>query len=118
MDKKKVAAKLVPYVEGSNKKTFHSAMMNVYFLYRRLLTITLLIAVERYPSLQITLLMIITLVNFIYTVVVRPYEENNIGEIMNESAILMCAYLMNVFFQTDNVGFLTNMGWVFIGVCC
>ena len=60
--------------------------------------------------------MIFAVINFIYTVTVKPYSENNATEIMNETTILLCAYLTNTFMQCDNVKFSTTIGWVFIGI--
>ena len=57
------------------------------------------------------------MVNFIYTAVVKPYEENNVGEVLNETAILLCAYLMSTFFKCDDTEVSQNLGWVFMGVC-
>jgi len=57
-----------------------------------------------------------TIVNFVYTVISRPYESNNFGEILNETSIMLCAYLMNTFFMTNDPAMLETMGWVFIGI--
>ena len=117
MGKKKFQEELEPYVEGSSKKTFHSTMINIYFMDRRLLMIVTFIHLHEYSSIQVTILMELSLINFIYTAVAKPYEENNIGEIMNEMAILLCVYIMHVFFLSNNAEFSAIIGWVFIGVC-
>jgi hypothetical protein len=70
--------RLEAFVEGSSKKTFHSGMTNVYFLYRRTATVLQLILLWQYPSLQVTILTIFSYVNFAYTALARPYEEHNI----------------------------------------
>ena len=59
----------------------------------------------------------LTLINFIFTAVSKPYEENNTAEIMNEIAILLCVYIMHVFFLSNDAEFSAIIGWVFIGVC-
>ena len=91
-------------------------MSNIYFLYRRLSTILLVVLLQAYPSLQVTFMTLFTIVNFVYTVISRPYESNNFGEILNETSIMLCAYLMNTFFMTNDPAMLETMGWVFIGI--
>ena len=51
IDKKKVSERLEPFIDGGSKSTLNSASMNVYFLYRRLLTILMLIWLQEYPPL-------------------------------------------------------------------
>ena len=97
IDNEKVLEKLEAFIEGSNHKTFHATMMNVYFLDRRFSTGMVLIFLHEYPGLQVTCLMLFALVNFMYTVIALPYLENNLTEILNELAVLLCAYLMNTF---------------------
>ena len=97
IDNEIVFEELEPFIEGSNHRNIHAAMMNVYFMYRRFFTAIVLIFLHGYPSLQVTALLLSALLNFIYTVIVQPYEENNIGEILNEFAILLCSYLMKTF---------------------
>ena len=58
--------------------------------------------------------MIFAVINFIYTFTSKPYEENNGTEIMNETTILLCAYLMNTFMQCNNVTDSEKTGWIFI----
>jgi hypothetical protein len=79
--------------------------------------VIIFITLQEYPSIQITILMVLTVLNFIYTAAAKPYEENNIGEIMNETAILLCVYIMNTLFLSDNASFSEDMGWVFIVIC-
>jgi hypothetical protein len=79
--------------------------------------VIMFVSLQEYPSIQITILTLFTVFNFLYTAVAKPYEENNIGEIMNETAILLCAYLINTFFMSDDVSFSEDMGWVFIIIC-
>ena len=55
----------------------------------------------------------LAVVNFVYTFVVMPYAENNIGEILNEAAVLLCAYMMNVFLQCNVSETSRKLGWVF-----
>ena len=117
IDKKKIYEDIEIYSEGSSKKTFHSTMINVYFMFRRLLMIVTFIHLQEYSSIQVTILMKLTLINFIYTTVARPYEENNTLEIMNEMVILTCVYLMHVFFLSNVAEFSEIIGWVFIAVC-
>jgi hypothetical protein len=117
IEKKHIANKLKLFIEGSNHGSFHGAMFNVYFMYRRLLTVLILVLLEKLPSIQITLLTIFAVANFIYTVVELPYEENNIGEILNETAILLCAYMINTFMNCLDSNFSENLGWVFISIC-
>ena len=97
IDDEEVLEELKDIIEGCNHKTIHATMMNVYILYRRIFMAVVLIFLRDYPSLQVTCLMISAVLNFIYVVVVLPYEESNFSEILNEFAILLCAYLMNTF---------------------
>jgi hypothetical protein len=108
---------LEPYLEGSSHRTYHSAMINVYFMYRRFLMVLVFIFFQEYPSFQVTILTVFTVINFLYTAAAKPYQENNLCEIMNETAILLCGYLMNVFFQSDDPEFSEIIGWVFIAIC-
>ena len=70
---------------------------------RRLLMIVVFIHLNEYSSIQVTILMELTIINFIYTAVAKPYKENNTGEIMNEIAILLCVYIMHVFFLSNDI---------------
>ena len=51
IDQKKVSERLEPFIDGGSKRTFYSASMNVFFLYRRILTILILIWMQAYPPL-------------------------------------------------------------------
>lgn len=117
MGSKRVRDKLEAYTDGSSKKTFHSTMINVYFMYRRLLMVTVFIYLKHMPSIQVTCLMVFTVVNFLFTVAARPYEENNNGEIFNEFAILICVYITHFFFVTSDLSSTQYVGWAFISIC-
>ena len=86
-----------PYMDGCHHRTWHAANMNIYFMIRRMLTVLILIFLRNYPPIQVTLMLIFALINLIYTINFRPYSEGNLLEILNEVAILLCAYLMNTF---------------------
>ena len=75
------------------------------------------IALHKYASIQMIIFMLLTVINFIYTAVARPYAENNIGEMMNETAILVCVYIMNTFYFIRKPSHFRNTGWAFIAVC-
>ena len=51
IDKKKVKDQLEPFIGGSNHRTFHAAMMNIYFLYRRLTIVVVLIFLIENPGI-------------------------------------------------------------------
>jgi hypothetical protein len=51
IEKKHVANKLEPFIEGTNHGSFHGAMFNVYFMYRKLLTVLILVLLEKLPGI-------------------------------------------------------------------
>jgi hypothetical protein len=117
-DEKDAKEKLELFADGCSLKTFHSAMFNMYFLYRRFLYIVVFVVLQDYASIQVLIVTMLTVVNFIYTFSSRPYKENNVGEILNEFAILLCAYLINTFMlKIAPADFLEKVGWAYIIIC-
>jgi len=85
-------------------------------MYRKLIISFILVFMNKIPAVQVTFLTILTLVNFIYTFVSRPYgdELTNRMECSNEVIIMICAYLMNTFMQSYDIDFSNKMSIVFI----
>jgi hypothetical protein len=116
--KKNTREKLELFTDGGSLKTFHSAMFNMYFLYRRFLYIVVFVILQEYASMQVLIVTMLTVVNFIYTFASRPYKENNVGEILNEFVILLCTYLINTFMlKKAPADFLEKVGWAYIIIC-
>ena len=93
-------------------------MYIVYFLIRRFLTGTLLIVFVEYPFFQCVLLLVMSTMNFIYIVSVKPLEntKQNRIEIFNELCIMVCAHLYNIFLRGEgSLQFLNGTGWTFMG---
>ena len=81
--------------EGGNLKSLNSAMMGIYFLYRRLFTAIVLVCFYQYPSMQNFAMLTISLINLIYILKEKPYLEKRTNQIeaFNEVSILLCNYL-------------------------
>ena len=114
------AEKLERLTDGSNMKTYSSSLINIYFMLRRLFTAIILVLLCNRPAFQITLLMYLSLYNFIYIVSAKPYDSRstNINEAFNEFCILACAYMMNTFSVCTDTNFSILLSWIFIGITC
>jgi hypothetical protein len=99
LDKKEIYRSLQPFLEGLKLNRFHSSMYNVYFLLRRLASGFSLVMLNKYPYFQCSILMICSVINFIYTFSERPFLEGKAYyiELMNEFCILLCSYVYNIF---------------------
>ena len=105
-------------MEGVDPHSYHASMYTVYFLWRRLATGFVLLALVDYPFFQSTFLMIFSTMNFIYISSVRPMDtkRENLVEIVNELSILVCAHLYSIFLRGDGgPGFIGAVGWAFMG---
>jgi hypothetical protein len=72
LSSKKVYNKLEAYIEGIRLDSYHSSMFNVYFLARRLFSGLFLVFFNKYPMLQVTVLTISSVINFIYQASEKP----------------------------------------------
>ena len=99
LDKKEEYRTLEPFLEGLKLNHFHSSMYNVYFLLRRLISGFSLVMLHAYPYFQCSILMVLSVINFIYTFAERPFlnRKTYFIELMNEFSILLCSYVMNIF---------------------
>ena len=107
-------------MEEINPHNYHASMFTVYFLLRRLFTGIILVLFVDNPMFSCTILMIFSIINFIYLTAVKPLAtklENRI-ERFNEICIYLCAQTYNVFCRAEGgYIFINQMGWTFMGVC-
>ena len=75
LDSKEIYNKLEPYIEGMRLDRYHSSMYNVYFLLRRLASGLFLVFFNKYPMLQVTVLVIASVINFIYQASEKPMQS-------------------------------------------
>ncbi|CDW89271.1 UNKNOWN [Stylonychia lemnae] len=89
------------------------------FLGRRIYTAIILVLIYDYPVQQIQLLMISSLINLYYLILVKPFETKgqNILEIFNEICIVICIYHIIVFSDfTDDPYLKYDLGWSLNGI--
>ena len=86
---------------------------------RRLLTGLILLTCIKYPFLQCSLLLVFSVINFIYVYAIHPLatvRENRI-ETFNEFCIMMCAHLYDILLRGEGSPLFINcVGWTFIGM--
>lgn len=119
LDKREEYRNLEPYLDGLKLNHFQCSLYNIYFLMRRYVTGFSLVFLHEYQMFQVSILMILSVSNFIYTVTAKPFKDKKTlyVEILNEFCILMCCYLMNLFLYTNAPdSFFVKIGWAFMGV--
>jgi hypothetical protein len=107
------------YYEDYRTKTKAQALYNVFFLQRRLLTTLILVFVKHVPFFQVTLLLLFSTVNFIYTWVTRPLHsrKENAIELFNELTIMLCCHVSNLFLNLAiPLAFRGLLGWILMGI--
>ena len=108
-------------IEDNRTNTKMRAHYNTFFLARRLMTVVVLIYLERFPYFQCALLMLMSGYNLIYIFVHQPLlsRNDNRQEIFNEGCILASCYLttnyLNIAMPVD---FKDQLGYISIGVGC
>lgn len=95
------------------------------FCYRRFLYIAVLILMSDFPSIQILLKIVMTLISMSYVLKVKPHDEPimNRMEIVNEVCILIFDYHLILLMSKpggENMDpeMMFNLGWSFVGVFC
>jgi magnesium-transporting ATPase (P-type) len=86
----RVAAKYRVILEGNKIGTLNKSLCTVYFLYRRLITATVLVVLSDYPYFQMVFLIFLSLGSLAYYVGSRPLKEGLWLEFINEICIYFC----------------------------
>ena len=88
-----------------------------FFILRRFISGVNLIVLETQPYFQITVLLIMSVINMNYIIGYRPLKNSNILELINEITIylviLIMANFMNAAMPTQMAD---QMGWILIGI--
>ena len=87
------------FYEGMSLKTKLTAIYNVIFMTRRLITALVLVLMYDFPFFQTQLLLVMSAMNVIYMVSFQPLSDKlqNRIEILNEVTILLCCYCLDMF---------------------
>ena len=107
-------------MEDVNPYNYHASMFTVYFLIRRLIAAIILVVLIDWPIFTCSILMVLSIINFIYISVVKPLsnKQENINESFNEICIYLCSQTYNVFCRAEGgYIFINKIGWTFMGVC-
>jgi len=105
-------------LEESNLKSYNASLIGVFFLYRRFWLAIILVLMYKVPALQVLMLMMFSLLNLGYIIIVKPHKESNLLLIFNELTILICLYMMIIYLNCTIIELSINISWVFISVCC
>jgi hypothetical protein len=89
------------YVDGIKLKNLYQAMYNVFFMFRRFITIYVLVFMA-VPYFQISALTVLSLINVCYISRMKPLKKNLNVEIFNE----ICIYIIGIFMAS-----MLNVEW-------
>jgi len=115
----KVPYQLQPFLQGLKKDSLTCTLYNIWFLFRRALTAMILVMAQDHPYFQCCFLVILSLINITYQIMVKPFElkKDNYIEVFNEGSILVSAYMMCIFLdKQSSQEFLKLVGWSFMGL--
>jgi hypothetical protein len=115
----KIPKQLQPFLQGLKKDSLTCTLYNIWFLFRRALTAMILVMAQDHPYFQCCFLVILSLINISYQIMVKPFElkKDNYIEVFNEGSILVSAYMMCIFLdKQSSQEFLKLVGWSFMGL--
>ena len=87
------------FYEGISIKTKMTAIYNVIFMARRLITALVLVLMCDFPIFQTQLLLVMSTANVIYMISFKPLSDKtqNRIEILNEVTIMLCCHCLDCF---------------------
>lgn len=115
---KKIKDRYEIFYDGIRTNTMLRAQYNTIFLLRRFITVLVLVF-WNHPYFQVSLMMVLSVINFIYQYTERPQscKMSNFVENVNELTILLFMYLLNVVLNSAvPVDFKYRIGWALIGI--
>ena len=105
------------YLEGVRNSSLSKMMYNLVFLSRRLITGLVLVMLSPYPYFQSYTLVVLSFLNLLYLIDVKPLKKGNGYEIFNEVFIYICSMIMaNMLDASINTSLNELRGWLMIGM--
>lgn len=115
----KIPVQLQPFLQGLKLDNLNCTMYNIFFLMRRATTAVVLVVLQNHPYFQCCFLVVLSLTNISYQIIVKPFElrKDNYIEVFNEFCILGSSYMMCIFLdKQSSQKFLKLVGWSFMGL--
>ena len=105
-------------LEG-NTSSLESSLYTVYFLYRRFLSVLILVFLDQWPFFQCTFMMVLSSINVVYMLVVKPLQSkgDNRLDLFNEACILAVCHCMTICLNVALPSEANDLlGWVMVAL--
>ena len=111
----KIRAQFHIFIEGVVREKAGQSMFHFFFIARRLVSAAVLVFLDQFPYLQISVLMLLSCYNMVYLVAESPLNDKreNTIEAFNEMCILLFCYLVATSLNEANPQSLNNL----LGFC-
>ena len=105
------------FYQDLNLNNFYRSIFHVVFLMRRFLYVVTVMFLQAYPSLQLIILMKLSVCYICYIIYWQPFAEKGLNQVEMFNEICIYLVIVNFLIMNSQVDGKTLFGWVFVAVC-